>query len=144
MTVIYRQITTRPTIQDLYWFEILDEDTNNPIIELINSDSIIKLIIPKFNVDLTTLGNIAIRPDLEYLIGSEGIELQFDPSLTFCEFSQSFDSLENLRQEYQKLFDTTKDMIYDSINKTNNTVSAKIYDENGIFIEYGVFNTVVE
>jgi hypothetical protein len=63
-----------------------------------------------------------------------------DPLLLSFVDTIIYKDIETFRQANGELFSTRGQQMIDLIKKTNNTFVQRIYDENGVFLENGVFN----
>jgi hypothetical protein len=136
MAVTVKQIFTKPSLHDMFWFELLDEKTS---IEFNNFVNQAIDIVP--NVMILTEPSDDLRPDINDLIKTEmSAEILYNPLSTSCEFIFIFDTLSKFREENSKLYESTNSLVSNLATTTNNTISEKVYDENNVFLENGLFN----
>ena len=143
MPIIVKQITTRPTTQDLYWFEhreINFDNIKNHLIEFNNCAINILLNGIVCDYDAAIKEKTQLRPDIATLMDDDLRNLLYDPTKLEHISVLTFNNLEEYRQANRKYFDATYELYLESFKITNNKIREEVYDEDGNFIEYGLFN----
>ena len=147
MVVVVKQTFTRPSLHDMFWFELpLDNDI---IFELKQAEAAVirdAKVDPQWDYTNLVANKEQLRPDLKNLmeqgelVSPNDTMFGYNPLSLVCELSLVHKSLEDFKQINQRLFNTIGHMIIERLEKTNNTVKEKVYDEDGNFIENGLFN----
>ena len=142
MNVTVKQIFTRPSLHDMFWFEFFNAETVEHLTSFLNSAA--STTITKLDLQLAKENIDIIRPDIAEMIKLDIIpnifNIGYDPLSTIFEEVLIFESIETFRQSNQELYSSVGEGILDLIKKANNTVTQEVYDENNVFLEYGLFN----
>jgi len=148
MPVIVKYIITRSSLHDLYWFELPAADkVNIHIQDFANYANEIKINLQLANVsNWNIILNMKdqLRPDIRSMI-DDGIitssnDLMYNPTMLMHEFPYLFENIEKCREANQKLFDLINPTLVKLAKQSNNKIRDEIYDEDGNFLEYGLFN----
>jgi len=148
MPVILKHIFTRPSLHDLYWFEL----------QLANIDSIQEFEHSATKFAFPWLEDLSwntildqkdqLRPDIAQMITNGTVQsiedlvllYAYDPTSVVTGYDLVFDSIEKCREANQNLFDASGLVIEKLAKETNNTIRNDIYDELGNFLEHGIFD----
>jgi hypothetical protein len=143
MSVILKQTVTRPTLQDFFWTEFLQTTESELLIDILkfrNAGIVDNPEIP-LDIDQILARKNELRPDVINQINENSVySLLSDPLLLSFVDTIIYKDIETFRQANGELFSTRGQQMIDLIKKTNNTFVQRIYDENGVFLENGVFN----
>ena len=149
--VIIKQIITRSNLHDMYWFEMpAAAEIKKPAFDF--NDYSTKIGCDLQSIDESNWHKIIsmkdqLRPDIKSMIDDElltstniFVYLGYDPTTLVQEIQLSFENIEQCREANQKLFDAINPALVKLAKETNNKIRDEIYDEDGNFLEYGLFN----
>jgi len=147
MPITVKQTFTRPSLHDMFWFELPTTDEIQHEFKQAEQWVIASLPSePQWNYTDLVENKELLRPDLkslmeqQELVSPEDTLFGYNPLSLVCEISITYESLEKWREINQRLYNTIGHMLIERSDKTNNTVKEKVYDDDGNFIENGLFN----
>jgi hypothetical protein len=127
---------TRLSLHDMFWFEL-----PQTVEEQKMSDIFVNRSVDTYHDDSSNTKE-EIRPDILDMIRLG--EFTYDEASylgdTTCKIIFIFNNIEEFRQANRDLFDSIGEIILTKAKQTNNTIQEKVYDENDVFIENGLFN----
>jgi hypothetical protein len=133
---------TRFSLHDMFWFElpqtVEEEEAAYEIYGERSVDSYDE------NID-SVINKEELRPDIADMIKLDELSSaqNFNPSIgssLVTNVTFIFNSLEEFKQANQDLFNSVGEIMLTKAKQTNNTFEEKVYDENDVFIENGLFN----
>ena len=139
-----KQKFTRLSLHDMFWFELPQTAEENKAYE-IYGDRAVDSYVENENIDLTIINKEELRPDIADMLklGDLSSSQNIDPNNGLSLVMNAtfiFNSLEEFRQTNQDLFNSVGEIMLTKAKQTNNTLEEKVYDENDVFIENGLFN----
>lgn len=147
MSVIIKQLVTRPSLHDLYWFELQSAANIINHLQSFNSKAIQSGVILSDTLsswDSILIKKDQLRPDIIHMIDTGLVQcvenFEYDPVSLVLRAELEFDSIDECREANQTLFDAINPALVKVANETNNKIRDEIYDESGNFLEYGLFD----
>jgi hypothetical protein len=133
---------TRISLHDMFWYELPQTAEEEEAYEIYGERSVDSYVDE--NIDLV-INKEELRPDIADMIKLDELSSSqnFDPnngSSLVMSTTFMFNSLEEFKQANQDLFNSVGEIMLTKAKQTNNTLEEKVYDENDVFIENGLFN----
>jgi hypothetical protein len=145
MSITVKQIVTRPSLHDLYLFELFyfGEFDGDKVANSFSKFYSYTLNWHHFQCNHKELIPQAhnLRPDIVQILESEPTTLDkfyYNPCSTTHEVVSIFETLEIFRNADQELFNSVNSILIELAKKTNNTFREEVYDNDGNLIEMGL------